>query len=177
MNTTRSWLLFLFVLACAAAFLNATGDGLPPRVGAHFAASGAADGFAPRDAYMRFILTFTVGFPALVVTLMWFAFTRSRAAFNLPNRDYWLAGDRRRYTVAYLVTRAHGFGCLLTAFLCYVHWLVVNANAVQPPRLDSGRMVTGLVIFFVATLFWLSGVWRRFRRTDDPRASGSRRAW
>jgi len=177
MSPSRSWLLFLLVLACAAAFVHFSSASLPERVGSHFAASGTADGFAPREGYRAFMLAFAAGFPLLVVALMTVAFTRSGAALNLPNRDFWLAPERRRTTVNYLVRRATGFGMMMSVFLCYVHWLVVGANRVQPPHLSSGRMIGGLVVFVLLTFLWLNRLWLYFRRahrsaaTDSPAAA------
>lgn len=172
MTASRSWLLFAAVLGCAGLFVLSTSAALPDRVAQHFAASGAADGFAPREHYRTFMLGFTVGFPFLVTTLMTFAFSKTSTTFNLPNREFWLAPERRAETVRFLVRRAQGFGMLLSVYLCYVHWLVIRANAAVPPQLSSTRMIVGLVLFALANFIWLSGLWSRFRRVD--RASGAR---
>jgi len=164
MSSSRSWLLFFLLLACAAAFVYFSSAALPERVGSHFGASGVADGFAPREGYRAFMLAFAVGFPLLVVALMSMAFTRSGAALHLPNRDYWLAPERRGTTSNYLVRRATGFGALMSVYLCYVHWLVLGANRVQPPHLSSARMTGGLVVFVLLTFLWLNGLWMYFRR-------------
>jgi uncharacterized membrane protein len=176
MAASRSWASFAVVLACAGLFVLSTSAALPDRVASHFAASGAADGFAPREEYRTFMLGFVVGFPFLVTTLMAFAFSRTSTTFNLPNREFWLAPERRAETVRFLVRRAQGFGMLLSVYLCYVHWLVLGANASAPPRLASTRMIVGLVVFVAANLVWLTGLWSRFRRVDAASGgSGSAR--
>jgi hypothetical protein len=52
----------------------------------------------------------------------------------------------------------------LVAFLCFVHWLVVQANAVQPARLAERSLFVGMAVFGVATALWLVVLLRRFGR-------------
>ena len=91
----RSFVVFLVVLGGAAAFVWLTARGLPDVVASHFGASGAANGFMPRAAYLRFMLALVVVPPAAVVVLPALLLNRSNARINLPHREYWLAPDRR----------------------------------------------------------------------------------
>jgi len=56
------------------------------------------------------------------------------------------------------------FALVLVVFLCFVHSLVVQANAVQPARLQEGPLSVGLAVFGVATALWLVVLFRRFGR-------------
>lgn len=56
------------------------------------------------------------------------------------------------------------FACVLVLFLCFVHWLVAQANAVQPARLAEAPLFVGLAAFGVATVLWLLALLRRFGR-------------
>jgi uncharacterized membrane protein len=156
--------LFLLFVACAAAFVWVTGQSLPNVVASHFGAAGTANGFMPRSFYIGFILVVVVGLPALMVFVTWFVLGRPGARINLPDRDYWLAPERRSETLAVLRSGILWFGVLLVAFLCYAHWLVVRANASQPVRLAEWRFIGGLVVFLAATLIWLRVLLGRFRR-------------
>jgi hypothetical protein len=161
MQRGQTPLLFLLFLACAAAFVWLTSQSLPDVVASHFGAAGAADGFMTRDFYLRFMLAFAVGLPLLIFVVPYFALGRSGARINLPNREYWLAPERRAETVAFLRAHAVGFAVTLAVFLCYVHWLVVRANAVQPPHLSAPALIAGLAVFLLAMLV---GAWRLFGR-------------
>ena len=86
------------------------------------------------------------------------------ARINLPDRDHWLAPERRAETLAALSARSIGFAALLTVFLCFVHWLVVRANRLQPPRLDESSFIVGLMLFALAAAVWLALLVMRFRR-------------
>ena len=164
MRIGKSSLFFVLYVACAASFVWLTGLGMPVLVASHFRAAGVADGFMPRGVYIGFMVGFVIGLPTAMVLLTRHAMGRSNARINLPNRDYWLAPHRRAETVAVLQTGVLWFGVLLITFLCYVHWLVVRANATQPVHLAETWFFGGLVAFIIALLAWLMVLLGRFRR-------------
>jgi uncharacterized membrane protein len=151
------------MIACAAVFTGLTGRDLPTLVAAHFDAAGAVDGYLPRGPYIALMLLITVAVPLLVVIIPGRALSHPETRINLPNRDYWLAPERRADTVRYLARQSSLFAWLLVVFLCYAQWLVVRANRLTPPRLDSGAFLTGLVVFMVCTLLWVVRLMLRFR--------------
>lgn len=122
-----------------------------------------ANGFMPRDFYIRFMIAFVIGLPTLMVFITGFALGSSKTRINLPNRDYWLAPERYAETITFLRAGLVWFGVLLITFLCYVHWLVVVANSVQPAHLSEGRFFGGLIAFFVSLLIWLKAFLGHFR--------------
>jgi len=154
---------FVGVLLAATAFILYTGRGLPPIVASHFGAAGEANGSMTRGAYLAFMLVVTVGLPALVVFALDATLRAGTRFINLPNRDYWLAPERREDTIAFLLGQNVRFGTLLVVFLAYTHALVVAANGRQPPQLSSGAMLAGLVMFLLLTLLGLVRLVRRFR--------------
>jgi len=54
------------------------------------------------------------------------------------------------------------FSGLVIVFLCYVQWLVVRANAIEPPAMSSQAFLVGLAVFLVCTCSWVLRVVRRF---------------
>ncbi len=134
MNRSSSFPALVVLLAIAAVFILLSGRSLPPVVASHFAASGRPDGFMPRTAYLGLMLFITVAVPLLLALgLSSVRFVPPRY-FSLPNREYWLAPERRDETFAFIHGHGMYLSALLTAFLCFVHWLVVRANQLQPPR-------------------------------------------
>jgi Protein of unknown function (DUF1648) len=158
-----SSVLLLILVAGAAFFVWVTSRSLPEVVASHFGASGVASGFMPRAFYVRFILAFVVGLPLALVFLPSLAFSNPKARFNLPNREYWLAPDRRTETIEFLRQHLARFGLMLVVFLCYAHWLVVRANTVVPPSLSSPWFIGGLGVFLVSALVWAKVFVGRFR--------------
>jgi uncharacterized membrane protein len=155
--------LTLALIAGAAVFTWVSSRRLPTLVAAHFDAAGRATGYLPREPYIALLLLITVLVPLLVVIIPSRALSHPDVRINLPNRDYWLAPERREATVRFLSRQMSLFAWLLIAFLCYAQWLVVRANALNPPTLDSGAFLDGLVLFLACTLFWIVRLIRRFR--------------
>src|SRR5688500_1481613 len=83
----------LFAYAAFLVGLAATYARLPERMASHFDASGVADGWMTRDAYVWFM----VGVVTFVSLTMNAAFGSVRflpnAVINIPRRDYWLAPE------------------------------------------------------------------------------------
>jgi uncharacterized membrane protein len=155
MQLGKGSLLFALFVVCAGTFVWLTSIRLPALVASHFGGSGAANGFMPHAFYARFMLVFVIRLPALLVVLTWLAIGSPKIRINLPNKDYWLAPERRAETIAYLRSGILWFGTMLVAFLCYAHWLVVLANESQPAHLANSWFIGGLVVFLAALFIWL----------------------
>jgi uncharacterized membrane protein len=156
--------LLLAAQALAIAFVLASGSFLPPLVASHFSAGGAANAFMPRATYLGFTCVLLVGLPLLIALITSLSSVLPARFINLPDRDYWLAPERQGETLAYI--RKHGahFGLMLTAFLCFVHWLVVLANARSPALFPEYLFFVGMAAFLVGLVIWLGGFIAHFRR-------------
>jgi len=155
--------LFYGLLLVAGLFIWRSGDLLPERIASHFVASGAANGFMPRTSYLAAMLLAGVLVPAVLGELIG-ALARLGGSARIPNRDYWMAPERRERSLAWMQSHARWFGCLLSAFICYVHWLVIEANRLQPPLLAPHRIVPALVVFVLGALAWGVSLQLRFLR-------------
>ena len=159
--------VFLILIACAALFVWVTSLALPEVAASHFVGSGTANGFMPRAFYVRFMLLFVIVLPLLLVFIPSVILNNPKAGIRVPNREYWLAPERRAETVEFLRQHMARFGSMLVVFLCYIHWLVVRANTVVPPRMPAPWAIGGIGVFVVCALVWSSALLRRFR--DVPR--------
>lgn len=155
--------VFLILVACAAVFIGVTSLALPEVTASHFGGSGVANGFMPRAFYVKFMLLFVVALPLVLVFVPTISFNNPKAGIRLPNKEYWLAPERRGETVEFLRQHMARFGSMLVLFLCYVHWLVVRANAASPPRLPAPWFIGGIGVFVVGALVWARVLHRRFR--------------
>jgi hypothetical protein len=164
MTRASSLSALLMLLLTAAVLVLLSGRSLPPVVASHFAVSGEANGFMPRRIYLGLMLALTVGVPLLLVFVFGVVRFINPRFINLPHRAYWLAPERAAATFAYLQSQSIYLAALLTVFLCFVHWLAVRANAVQPPHLSTSLFVAGLVVFLVALVVWMRTFVVHFRR-------------
>jgi serine/threonine-protein kinase len=71
---------------------------------------------------------------------------------NLPNKQYWLAPERKAATLASIASFGGWASYATLALLCAVHGFVARANSVQPPRLDEAPLI-GLVAVYLVVLF------------------------
>jgi uncharacterized membrane protein len=140
--------IFLLFSCFAAIFVWWSSSAMPESVASHFGAGGVADGFMSRESYARFMVALVVIVPSLVFFTTRLASRLPVALINLPNKAYWLAPERQRATLASLA----GFGTVLAyataLLLCLVHFMVVQANRVQPPHLEVVPVVAFMGLFF-----------------------------
>lgn len=159
-------LFVILVLAASAVFVFWSGAQLPEQVGSHFDLSGRADAFLSRTTFIAAMLVAVTVGPALVWLLqLWVA--RS-GKWNIRNRDYWFAAQHNKSTVRYLANHAGWFTIALVAFMAFVHWLVVQANAgsAASPRLDNTAFLTALAVFFGFVIVWVSMLFVRFGKRN-----------
>ena len=147
----------------AAIFVVMSSSSMPPKVASHFGPDGAANGYMWRHTYVYFMLAFVVLLP------LFFSFVAGAVArlpvtmINIPNRDYWLAPERRGLVVERLRRQMQMFSAMLVVFLCFVHWEVVQANQSMPATLDNRRFMLGMGLFMAALIVWIVSLRRQFR--------------
>lgn len=156
--------VFLLVIVAAGAFVWLTSGGLPPVVASHFGPGGTANGSMAKGTYTAFMLALVVGVPLLVALPARLVRVLPPRLINLPHRQYWLAPERRAATLDALSSLSLQFALALAVFLCFVHWLVVRANAVQPATLAEAPLLAGLAVFGATTVAWVLVLFRRFGR-------------
>lgn len=155
---------FFLVLAIGAASVWWSSGLLPELVASHFGAGGAANGFMPRGQYMGFMLALVLAVPSLIFFAGRLASSVQVRFINLPNKQYWLAPERRAATLMSLGRRGvwAAYGTLAT--LCAGHWCIVRANVEHPPRLEQGPFIGILSLFLLALLTGMLVVVGRFFR-------------
>ncbi|MCE9658367.1 MAG: hypothetical protein K8R60_07390 [Burkholderiales bacterium] len=143
-------------------FVWLSGEALPEVVASHFSASGAASGFMSRGAYLESMLALVVVLPFVVALSGRLASLLPPRFVNLPNKAYWLAPERQAATLHTLSQRTGWLAVFLLAFLCFVHWLVVQANIGSTKALPQVPFFIGLALLLVGTLGWAIALHRRF---------------
>jgi hypothetical protein len=156
--------IFAFVIALAAIFVWWTSRMLPAVVASHFVADGTANGFMPRATYVGTMLALVVLVPSLVFFIGRFASHLPYKFINLPNKQYWLAPERRAASLASLGNFGSCVGFAVALLLCFVHWLVVRANQVQPAHLEQASLVGVMAVFILVIGAGVAVNLRRFFR-------------
>jgi uncharacterized membrane protein len=133
-------IVFTLLLLAALALAVAYYPQLPERMASHFDGTGQANGWSSK--------MFFFGLQAFVVVVVIACFAILPAVIeglpprlvNLPNKDYWLAPERRAATMASVSAALTWFGCAVLAFLLAVTWLVIRVNLGLEPALPSPPM-------------------------------------
>jgi len=157
--------LFALLLVVGAIVIGVTTDQLPAQIASHFSADGAANGGMSRRGYLLFMLVFAVVIPLFIVFSMSLLPRVSDKAINLPNRDHWLGPSQREATFGFLTSHACWLGSLMIVFITAIHFLLIAANATQPPRLPTQPFITLLAAFLIGVGVWAATLVRRFRNT------------
>ena len=155
--------LFAVLLVVVGGFVATTTGSLPPSVATHFGGGYLANGWMGRDDYLVFSLTFSTLLPLVVAGIVGWLPRLFPHLVNVPNRDYWLAAERRALTFERLAISGVALGALLSFFMGGVHWLILQANALVPPRLPAREFWTLLIVFLVLLTAWIGVLWTKFR--------------
>lgn len=133
---------------------------LPETVASHFDAAGRPDAWMSRGGFLtvlavvHLLTAVSIGGVGLWlprVGNMW---------INLPNKDYWLAPERRDATLADVARRLFDLGTLTSALLFWVVLVTVDFNRGLRDAVDG--LLWPLGIYLVLTLAWIVALYRRF---------------
>ena len=160
-------LVLVLLYACFLAFWAWSEPHLPDRVATHFNFSGQPDGWMSRSASQAFTLVFGLAFPLFIVVLCFIARFLPVGAINVPNREYWLAPERRKETLAYLLRHSLWFACLAVCLVMGMQYLVVKANQQTPPHMDTSFLLGLAGLFLTGVAVWVLVLFRHFRRRGD----------
>jgi uncharacterized membrane protein len=137
---------------------------LPDPMASHFNASGAATAWMPKSGFFTLILIVTLA-AALPVFLVPRSMAKlSNDKINLPNKEYWLAPERRAETIQYFGIQMGWFGCALLAFLFCGLYNAVAANFRPDHHFDSGSFYVVLGAFLAFVIVWLVRLLSHFGR-------------
>lgn len=130
-------------------YLASSASQLPERVASHFNVQGIPDDWMSRQSFLGVMATIGTALPLFMVGM-----TSLHRVFpggiNLPNRDYWLAPERRSDTFDYIQRQGIWIACILQGWLTAVHFLVVRANGLPHPSLAT-RSLAIPMFFMIAS--------------------------
>ena len=143
--------MFVFTLiVCVSQIVMWYGD-LPDLVPSHFDGNGQVDGHMGRDAFcltMGLInLSVLIGLPVLGMLMKYIP----NSLINMPNKEYWLAGDRRETS---LKTNAD----FLTAIGWMTSWLFIAIFQLSGLVAIKARETINPEFFFVMAIFLIAVV-------------------
>jgi serine/threonine-protein kinase len=135
---------------------------LPERIASHFNAAGMPNGWMTRT---EFLWTYALVLLPAVAIEFWVSQQIAKkpdAKLNLPNKEYWLAPERRAETFAYFDLFFAWYGCAFLFVVVSAMGLAMRANFDSPPRLPTAPIVSVLVGFAVFNVLAIVTMLRRF---------------
>ena len=160
-------MLYVFLVLVCLLMMGYYYPQMPQRMAAHFAADGSPNGWQPRDAF--FLLMFVICASSAIVAFFapWQIASKSDARINLPNKEYWLAPERREATMRYIASAMAWFGCGLLFVLISGTFLAMRANLAPDHRFNSEAMLAVLAAFLLFLAFLIVQLLGRFRRVPS----------
>ncbi len=152
----KSILLFLALIAITQSIYFY--PQLPDITSSHFDSAGNPNGWMRRETLIMFYL----GIMAILAAIFLLIPKFPNKMRNLPNRDYWLSGDRKEESNKYITSSTLRVGIATFVLLIYVMQLVFEFNVNKVPIL-SESIVWALVLYFVFLGIWFIKFYRRFK--------------
>ncbi len=151
------WLLMMLGLLQLGHF----GPQLPERVATHFDGQGFADGWSSRTEFYWTTLAMIIGTGLLSLGIIWLVSRIPAAHINLPNKDYWLAPERRVATLDVMGRHMEWLAAATLVLLLGITQLTIEANLTGSGTLGDAFwwLFGGYMLFVVG---WLVRFLRQF---------------
>src|SRR5437660_1296505 len=162
MNPRLPKLCFVLLAVYVAFHFSGYYVQLPDVVESHFGSRGNPNGWQSKPVFFRFFIGiivlstfFSFGLPALLRAL-------PVELFNLPNKKYWFARERREATFDFLGSWFAWLGCGVLLFASYVFQFAIDANLHPGHVAHPERLLYAIVTFVLFTLLWAVRMFLRF---------------
>ena len=159
---SRALVTLICLNVFAVVFIVYTAQYLPDKVATHFGTNNHADGWMSRSGYLLFLLCFMISTSAFVSFLVGTLPRKFPQWTNIPNRDHWLAPERRDESVRFLSTHGKRLGSLIVMMMLGMHYSILLANHMRPPMLPASTFTSILLGFALALIWWIVRLYRRF---------------
>jgi uncharacterized membrane protein len=154
----------VFIFALLLFFLGQTlyySPQLPERIASHFNFHGEPDAWMSKSGFFTFqfgLLAFVCG---LFFCISYFLPKMPRSLINLPNKDYWLAPERRAETFRVLRDKIETFQIPLLILFVILNQLTIRANLTGENLSSASWLVLGA--FLLYTIVWAFGLNKNFK--------------
>ena len=147
-------LLFAFALLIAAYEIIYFYPIMPSHIAVHFNAAGMADGWGPKQHFFGIIGTVLALLTIMFAGISLLIRVLPDSRINLPNKDYWLAPERRAQTHQRLAGQLLFIGAITMLLLDGVLYLSCMAN-IPPVSSMPAEILWGMLgSFFTVNIIW-----------------------
>jgi serine/threonine-protein kinase len=121
----------------------------------HFGMNGQPNGWMSRSVATLFQCVLQAVMPFVFIGIAWTLPRFPNSMINLPNKEYWLAPERRAATLGHMTNMLMGISLAVSIFIAVIAHLVFDANRRNEPLPTTPFVV--LLILFLATVFSITG--------------------
>ena len=123
--------------------------GLPDEVASHFNAAGQADGWMSKTAFVALTLLMQIGLAAMMFGVGWLIKVVPTSMINIPNREYWLADERREQTLDESESMMAWISAATAIFLMVIFYLTFDANVGEKKGLNTSATWICSIVYMV----------------------------
>lgn len=159
--------LSVFTLLCAACVWHALSyyHLLPETVAHHFGASGQPDAWGSKTSFLAIYL-----FVVALMAAMFFAINLALpnipyALINLPNKEFWLAPERRQQTMDSMIAAFFWFGSITLILLLDIFHQSFQVHLGKATGLEHAWLSLGL--YLIVSLLWCVAAFAKFFTKDS----------
>lgn len=128
-----------------------------------------------RSGFVALMVAMSVYVPLqCTVGVAWLLRRLPPTLINLPNKDFWLAPERRESTLQMLGDHMRWLGLLLLLLLAGVYYRALQQAQAGWPQVPAGGWLLGAGTLAVAMLAWIAALHVRLQKTDLLPAAATR---
>lgn len=169
MDSRLPKLVFALLALYAAVHFSYYYPQLPDVVASHFNARGAANGWQTKSAFLQVFVGVSVLAAIIGFGIPKIIFAIPPQLINLPNKQYWLAPERRAETTQFFSTYFGWFGCAMYVILIVTFDYAIQSNLHPQNPPDPARMWYVLAGFLLFSAVFTIRMLTKFLR--PPRSS------
>ena len=145
---------------------------LPERVATHFGVDGKPNDWMSRAAATVLLASIQLGLPLFLIFVNFLAGRLPDSLLNIPNREYWLAPERRVATLDHMGRMIDWIAILAAAFLFVLSHLTFLANR-DGTALNLPAFISALALFLFAVFAIAGYSLMRFKLPSNQRSKQS----
>ena len=134
---------------------------LPEKVASHFNGGGQPDNWSSRNSFVIFTAIFGLFATCFSTLIMLLIENAPVSLLNLPNKEYWLTGERRESSLRLIRQRFEWLSVGMLALINAVIYMTMQANIHKEPL--SSNIWFLIIGFFVFVVVWIISFVMRFR--------------
>ena len=122
---------------------------LPEKMASHFNAGGQPDGWMNKGSFVGLMVLIQFGLAAMMFGIGRLTRVLPPSMINVPNREYWLADERREQTLQDSESMLAWIAAGTSVFLMVIFWLTFDANIGEDQQLNSTISWIALAVYLL----------------------------